>query len=79
MKLFIGHRVEHSNSGNKSFDSILATESIFSIRFGNLINLPLVHYIQIVSYEYFYSMHCVTAFVDVLRSIAFNCVDYGVF
>jgi len=24
-------------------DSILATESIFSIRFGNLINLPLVH------------------------------------
>ena len=35
--------VEHSNSGKKSFDSILATESIFSIRFGNLINLPLVH------------------------------------
>ena len=29
MKLFIGYRVEHSNSGNKSFDSILATESIF--------------------------------------------------
>jgi len=25
------------------FDSILAAESIFSIRFGNLINLPLVH------------------------------------
>jgi len=25
------------------FDSIHATESIFSIRFGNLINLPLVH------------------------------------
>ena len=25
------------------FDSILTTESIFSIRFGNLINLPLVH------------------------------------
>jgi len=25
------------------FDSIQATESIFSIRFGNLINLPLVH------------------------------------
>ena len=25
--------VEHSNSGKKSFDSILATESIFSIRF----------------------------------------------
>jgi len=24
-------------------------------------------------------MHCVTAFVDVLHSIAFNCVDYGVF
>jgi len=23
-------------------------------------------------------MHCVTAFVDVLHSIAFNCVDYGV-
>jgi len=31
--------------GQKSFDSILATESIFfSIRFGNLINLPLVHW-----------------------------------
>ena len=26
------------------FDSILATESIFLIRFGNLINLPLVHW-----------------------------------
>jgi len=26
------------------FDSILAIESIFSIRFGNLINLPLVHW-----------------------------------
>jgi len=25
------------------FNSILSTESIFSIRFGNLINLPLVH------------------------------------
>jgi len=24
-------------------------------------------------------MHCVTAFVDVLHSMAFNCVDYGVF
>jgi len=24
-------------------------------------------------------MHCVTAFVNVLHSIAFNCVDYGVF
>jgi len=35
--------VEHSNKGKKRFDSILATESIFSIRFGNLINLPLVH------------------------------------
>ena len=38
--------IEHSNSGKKvsiRFDSILATESIFSIRFGNLINLPLVH------------------------------------
>ena len=40
--------LEHSNSGKKvsiRFDSILATESIFfdSIRFGNLINLPLVH------------------------------------
>jgi len=39
--------LEHSNSGEKKvsirFDSILATESIFSIRFGNLINLPLVH------------------------------------
>ena len=35
--------LEHSNSGKKSFNSILATESIFSIRFGNLINLPLVH------------------------------------
>ena len=38
--------LEHSNSGKKGsirFDSILATESIFfdSIRFGNLINLPL--------------------------------------
>ena len=32
--------------GQKKFriDSILATESIFSIRFGNLINLPLVHW-----------------------------------
>jgi len=28
----------------KSFVSILATESIFSIRFANLINLPLVHW-----------------------------------
>jgi len=39
-------RIEHSNSGKKvsmRFYSILATESIFSIRFGNLINLPLVH------------------------------------
>ena len=36
--------VEHSNSGKKSFDSILAAESIFSIRFGNLINLLLVHW-----------------------------------
>ena len=25
------------------FDSILVTESIFSIRFANLINLPLLH------------------------------------
>ena len=25
------------------FNSIFAAESIFSIRFGNLINLPLVH------------------------------------
>jgi len=30
----LGHStLEHSNSGKKSFDSILATESIFSIRF----------------------------------------------
>ena len=38
--------VEHSDSGKKKFrfDSILAIESIFSIRFGNLINLPLVHW-----------------------------------
>jgi len=40
--------VEYSNSGKKvsiRFDSILATESIFfdSIRFANLINLPLLH------------------------------------
>ena len=28
-----GYAVEHSNSGKKSFDSILATELIFSIRF----------------------------------------------
>jgi len=38
--------LEHFNSGKKvsiRFDSLLATESIFSIRFGNLINLPLVH------------------------------------
>jgi len=41
--------VEHSNSGKESFDSILATESIFFIRFGNLINLPLVPDIQIVT------------------------------
>ena len=42
------HTVEHSNSGKKKFrfDSILATEQMFfldSVRFGNLINLPLVH------------------------------------
>ena len=43
-KLITYLAVEHSNSGKKfRFDSILATESIFSIRFGNLINLPLVH------------------------------------
>jgi len=41
--------LEHSNSGKKSFDSILATELIFSIRFGNRINLPLYTDIQIVS------------------------------
>ena len=37
--------VEHSNSGKKSFDSILVTESIFfdSSRFGNLINLPFIY------------------------------------
>ena len=35
-------RLEHSNSGKK--DSILATESIFSIRFASLINLPLLHW-----------------------------------
>jgi len=38
--------LEHSNSGKKvsiRFDTIFATESIFSIRFGNLIDLPLVH------------------------------------
>ena len=37
-------QLQHSNSGKKNFDSILATESIFSIRFGNLINLPFVHW-----------------------------------
>ena len=66
-----GCPVEHSNSGKKSFDSI---------RFGNLINLPFVHwYSNSMLGVIFYSMHCVTAFVDVLHSIAFNCVDYGVF
>ena len=35
--------LEHSNSCKKSSDSILATELIFSIRFDNLIYLPLVH------------------------------------
>ena len=44
-----GRWVEHSNSGKKvsiQFDSILAAESIFfdSIRFANLINLPLLHW-----------------------------------
>ena len=39
--------VEHSNLGKKvsiRFYSILATASIFSIRFDNQINLPLVHW-----------------------------------
>ena len=27
----------------------------------------------------FYSMHCVTVFVDVLHSIAYNCVHCGEF
>ena len=38
--------LEHSNSGKKSFDSILATESIFfdSIRFANLMKLPLLRW-----------------------------------
>jgi len=41
------YTVKHSNSGKKvsiRFNSIFAAESIFSIRFGNLINLPLVHW-----------------------------------
>jgi len=47
-------QVEHSNSGKKSFDSI---------RFGNLINLPLVHwYSNSKLGVIFYSMHCVTVF-----------------
>ena len=32
-------RLEHSNSGKKSFDSILATEWIFSIQFGTDIQI----------------------------------------
>jgi len=57
------------------FDSILAIESIFSIRFGNLINLPLIHwYSNSKLGVIFYTMHCVTVFVDVLHSIAFNCL-----
>jgi len=43
-----GPRVEHSNSGKKSLDSIrfdsrYRIDFFDSIRFGNLINLPLVH------------------------------------
>ena len=68
--------------GPKSFDSIrfsLPNRFFFdSIRFGNLINLPLVHWYSNSKLGVIF-MHCVTAFVDVLHSIAFTCVDYGVF
>jgi len=74
--------IEHSNSGKKvsiRFDSRYRIDFFYSNRFGNLINLPLVHwYSNSKLGVIFYSMHCVTAFVDVLHSIAFNCVDYGV-
>ena len=48
VQIYYAYVVEHSNSGKKvsiRFDSILVTESIFfySIRFANLINLPLLH------------------------------------
>ena len=44
-----GHGLEHSNSGKKSFDSILfdfryRIDFFDSIRFANLINLPLLHW-----------------------------------
>ena len=64
------------------FDSRYRIDFLDSIRFGNLINLPLVHRysnsrpkLKVI----FYSMHCVTAVVDVLHSIVFNLLDYGVF
>jgi len=43
--LLLGTRAFQFGQKKFRFDSILATESIFfdSIRFGNLINLPLVH------------------------------------
>jgi len=41
---FLHIRTRAFQFGQKSFDSILATELIFFIRFGNLINLQLVHW-----------------------------------
>ena len=77
--------VKHFNSGKKKlsirFDFRYRID-FFSIRFGNLINLMLVHRYsnsKLGVPDIFYSMHCVTAFVDVLHSIAFNCLNYGVF
>ena len=40
------------------FDSILATESIFSIRFGNMINLPLVHWYSDSKLEVIFIVLC---------------------
>jgi len=74
--------LEHSNSAKKSFDSIrfsLPNRFFFdSIRFGNLINLPLVHWYSNSKLGVIFIV-CIAFFVDVLHSIAFDWVHCCVF
>ena len=65
--------------GQKSFGSILfdfryRIDFFDSIRFGNLINLPLVHWYSNSKLGKFYSMHCVTVFSYSFKLHALWCI-----
>ena len=57
------------------FDSILATESIFSIRFGNLINLPLVHWYS--NSKLFQRRFPISTKIRLMKALVWPVATYG--